>query len=92
MYTSSITGQLAALTADQQVNIYYESVAAWYAALVACQFFNVWACKTRVISIFEHGVFDNFVTMGEAVEGRRERQRVGILRQCCRNGRERKWT
>jgi sodium/potassium-transporting ATPase subunit alpha len=48
----------------QQTAIYYESISAWYATLVMCQFWNVWVCKTRSASIFTHGIFDNPVTIG----------------------------
>jgi magnesium-transporting ATPase (P-type) len=52
----------------EQMDIYQESVSAWYATLVACQFWHVWLCKTRIESIFVHGLFDNFVTiMGVAI-------------------------
>lgn len=50
-------------TADEQVAIYAESVAAWYAGIVLCQFWHVWLCKTRVTSLFHHNVFGNFVTI-----------------------------
>ena len=47
----------------QQVALYQESVSSWYATIVLCQFWHVWLCKTRVTSIFEHGVFENKVTL-----------------------------
>ena len=34
--------------AQEQQNIYYESVSAWYATIIMCQFWNVWTCTTCV--------------------------------------------
>jgi len=42
----------------EQIAVYRESVGAWYATLIACQFWNVFACKTRFVSLREHRVFD----------------------------------
>ena len=42
---------------------------AWYATLICCQFFNMWACKTRFVSLSKHGLLDNAVTLiGAAFE------------------------
>jgi hypothetical protein len=32
---------------------------AWYVTQVLSQFVHVWLCKTRFVSLFEHGVFNN---------------------------------
>ncbi|KAG7382833.1 ATPase Na K transporting alpha [Phytophthora boehmeriae] len=45
--------------ADEQVYIFEKACGSWYVALIFCQFFHVWVCKTRRTSIFEHGVFNN---------------------------------
>ena len=44
--------------------IYTESVAAYYATVVANQVFHVFVCKTRFVSIWQHGLFSNPVTLG----------------------------
>ena len=37
--------------------------AAWYITLIMCQFWHIWFCKTRRVSIFKHpGVYENRVT------------------------------
>jgi Ca2+-transporting ATPase len=38
-------------------------VGAYYATLICCQFFHLWTCKTRVVSIREHALLDNFVSV-----------------------------
>ncbi|KAF1319924.1 putative hydrolase, partial [Globisporangium splendens] len=48
-------------TETQQDDILAEACGSWYIALVICQFFHVWMCKTRRVSIFEHGLFNNAV-------------------------------
>jgi magnesium-transporting ATPase (P-type) len=51
-------------TSQMQWDIYTESVSAWYATIIANQFWHVFLCKTRIVSIFEHGFFGNPVTIG----------------------------
>ncbi|KAJ0404408.1 hypothetical protein P43SY_007661 [Pythium insidiosum] len=36
-----------------------EACASWYIGLVFCQFWHVWMCKTRRVSLFRHGIFSN---------------------------------
>ena len=56
-------------TAKQQERIRAEACASWYIALIFCQFFHVWVCKTRRASIFRHGVMNNAATVyGTMVE------------------------
>lgn len=47
---------------DQQENIYRQAQSAWYITLVLCQFWHIWLCKTRTVSIFKHGLHRNLVT------------------------------
>jgi magnesium-transporting ATPase (P-type) len=51
------------LNRDEQVNIYYQAQSAWYITLIMCQFWHIWVCKTRQVSIFEHGFFSNLATV-----------------------------
>ena len=51
-------------TAQMQWDIYTESVSAWYGLVIANQFWHVFLCKTRIVSIFEHGILGNPVTIG----------------------------
>jgi sodium/potassium-transporting ATPase subunit alpha len=47
--------------------IYFESVAAWYCTIIANQFWHLWVCKTRSVSIFVHGFLSNPVCIGGAI-------------------------
>ena len=51
------------LTGEEQRDTYFQAQAAWYACLVACQFFHVWTCKTRRAPLFKHGLLRNAVTL-----------------------------
>lgn len=44
------------ITAQEQVQYYYEASAAWHITLVLSQSLHVWNCTTRRISLFKHGV------------------------------------
>lgn len=46
-----------------QVIIWQQSMSAWFVTLIACQFWNIWVCKTRTVSIFKHGVLHNHITL-----------------------------
>ncbi len=47
---------------DAQWAIYLQSVAAWYATLVLNQFWHVWFCKTRHVSVLQHDMAQNATT------------------------------
>jgi magnesium-transporting ATPase (P-type) len=47
----------------RQVDIWRMAQTCWYVTLVMCQFWHIWVCKTRQVSIFTHGLFKNFVTI-----------------------------
>jgi magnesium-transporting ATPase (P-type) len=49
-------------TAAQQLQILYRAHAAYYFNLIACQCINVFLCKTRYVSIFQHGIMRNHTT------------------------------
>ncbi|MEW5308972.1 MAG: hypothetical protein WDW38_000890 [Sanguina aurantia] len=49
-------------TGEQQLDIWFQSGAAWYLTLVLCQGWNIYLCKTRRASLFTHGPFTNMVT------------------------------
>ncbi|GBF90642.1 p-type atpase [Raphidocelis subcapitata] len=55
--------QCQTLTGDIQERIYWESQSAWYCTLVMCQFWHIFMCKTRQVSIFRHGIFRNPITL-----------------------------
>lgn len=42
--------------ATEQVTIVAQSCGASQVAIVGCQFFHIWMCKTRRISLFQHGI------------------------------------
>ncbi|KAI8473316.1 MAG: hypothetical protein J3K34DRAFT_518987 [Monoraphidium minutum] len=51
------------LDGPAQTRIYWEAQAAWYVTLVMCQFWHIFTCKTRQVSIFRHGPLRNPVTL-----------------------------
>jgi len=61
-YTSTITNQPVSLDKDQQWAIYTEATSAFYVVLVMSQFGHIWMVKTRVVSLFTHGI-RNLVTI-----------------------------
>lgn len=50
------------ITPAMQLEYINQAHAAYYFALVACQVCNVFVCKTRFISLFEHGPLRNHIT------------------------------
>ena len=48
-------------TDSQQVDINLRAACAYYATLTACQVLHIFACKTRSISLLQHGIFNNVV-------------------------------
>jgi len=56
------TAGCRSLSGYDQRDVYFQAQAAWYACLVACQFFHVWACKARRAPLWQHGPMRNAVT------------------------------
>ncbi|KAJ0410509.1 hypothetical protein ATCC90586_008316 [Pythium insidiosum] len=54
-----LDGGLRCFSVAEQRSIAAEARSAWYVALVGCQFFHVWVCKTRRASLFTHGIASN---------------------------------
>jgi magnesium-transporting ATPase (P-type) len=50
-------------SADQQRKIFSEAATAYYITLTVAQFCHIWVCKTRIISVFTHGIFKNRLTL-----------------------------
>lgn len=49
--------------AERQADITRQANAAWYITLIMSQFWHIWFCKTRRISVFKHpGLYENRVT------------------------------
>ena len=48
---------------EKQLDIYHEALTCYFVTLILCQFWHIWLCKTRVASIFTHGIFRNTVTI-----------------------------
>ncbi|GAB9476426.1 putative hydrolase [Globisporangium polare] len=59
--SNSSSGTRTCLSADEQTQLLAQAAGSWYIALVACQFCHVWTCKTRRVSLFRHGLFNNAV-------------------------------
>lgn len=51
------------LDAIAQWNLFCVSQSAWYITLVMNQFWHIWNCRTRTVSIVSHGLFTNVVTI-----------------------------
>lgn len=49
--------------AEQQTLLLAQACGSWYIALIVCQFFHIWMCKTRRTSVTQHSVFRNSVTI-----------------------------
>ena len=56
-------GGCRSLSGAEQVAVYYEAQAAWYATLICCQAWHIFMCKTRTVPLRRHGVFRNLVTV-----------------------------
>lgn len=54
-------------TGAQQRKIFSEGVTAFYITLTVAQFCHIWVCKTRTISIFEHGFGNKLTFYGVAL-------------------------
>jgi hypothetical protein len=39
------------LSSRQQAEIYWQAQSAWYVTLICSQFWHIWVCKTRVVSV-----------------------------------------
>lgn len=53
----------APLSPPRQETIWQQAQAAWYVTLICNQFWHIWNCKTRQVSLFQHGPFKNPVTL-----------------------------
>ena len=53
---------------DEQLAILAEVQSGFWVTLVMCQFWHVWMCKTRVISLFKHNMRNWTMTMGVIIE------------------------
>lgn len=51
------------LQGREQRDIYWQAQSAYYVTLICCQFWHIWICKTRTVSIFKHGLFKNPITI-----------------------------
>jgi sodium/potassium-transporting ATPase subunit alpha len=55
--------------AGEQVYIIDHVQSAWFLFIVVGQFFHIWNCRTRFVSIFEHGLFTNkYTNIGVVLE------------------------
>ncbi|GAB9476274.1 putative hydrolase [Globisporangium polare] len=60
-FNDGANGASTCLDESEQKSLLAQACGSWYIALVMGQFFHVWMCKTRRISIFRHGIFNNIV-------------------------------
>ena len=55
-------------SASEQQRMFSQGVTAWYITLAVSQFIHIFACKTRVVSLFVHG-FENRLTFDGVAVG-----------------------
>jgi len=60
--SSSSSSSCRSLSGDEQYRIVKEAHSAWYATLILSQAVHIFCAKTRVVSIFKHGVLRNRAT------------------------------
>jgi sodium/potassium-transporting ATPase subunit alpha len=51
------------ISPEDQRKIFSEAATAYYITLTVAQFCHIWVCKTRIISVFTHGIFKNRLTL-----------------------------
>jgi sodium/potassium-transporting ATPase subunit alpha len=54
-------------TAEEQRRIFSTAATAFYITLTVGQFFHIWVCKTRINSLFTHGVGNTLTFYGVAI-------------------------
>jgi sodium/potassium-transporting ATPase subunit alpha len=54
-------------TEEQQLEIIQQVNAAWFMCVVLCQFFHIWVCKTRIVSVFKHTMKNWLMFVGVGV-------------------------
>ncbi|MEW5296914.1 MAG: hypothetical protein WDW36_000160 [Sanguina aurantia] len=59
---TDMLGPYGTLSPDEQITIYWQAQNAWYVTLVMSQFWHIFVCKSRQVSIFKHGLVKNPVT------------------------------
>jgi len=59
------TGQT--FTPEEQRHIFSQAATAWYITLTVTQFCHIWLCKTRLNSLFEHGLSNKTTFYGVAI-------------------------
>jgi sodium/potassium-transporting ATPase subunit alpha len=52
---------------EEQREIFSQGVTAWFIALTVAQFGHIWACKTRMSSLFVHGFSNKLTYYGVAI-------------------------
>lgn len=57
-----ITSDGRSYDADAQNNILYQIQGTWYLMIVCCQATHLYVCRTRIVSIFSHGLFTNQIS------------------------------
>jgi len=50
-------------TDDEQNYVVKQAQTCWWAMLTCCQVFHIWMCKTRNVSMFDHGLLRNDYTL-----------------------------
>ena len=53
---------------EDQKHVLYQVQTAWYSTVVLGQFANIWMCKTRQMSLFQHGIQNPMTVYGVIIE------------------------
>lgn len=67
-FNESPKGYWKGCSPDNQTLVLRQVQTAWYVTLVLSQFSNIWMCKTRQMSIFQHGIQNSMMIYGVIIE------------------------
>lgn len=67
-FNDSPKGYWGGCSPDDQIFVVRQVQTAWYMTVVFGQFANIWMCKTRQMSLFQHGVQNSMTIYGVIIE------------------------
>ena len=67
-FNDSPTGEWNGCSVDDQEWVIRQVQTSWYITVVLSQFANIWMCKTRQMSLFQHGINNPMTVYGVTIE------------------------